>query len=552
MVRLILLLLVCLVTPGWAQHSDQDKVTVTLSTEAIGLDETAILTVRVSGMSTSIDIPEPSSREGGLQFNLVGRRISASTINGRSNSSTEVDFQIVPLRTGRHLIEPLEGTISGLPFRTPSLRLEVTDAVGATRTRTPTSSGLLNYHRFPPQPQEDDVLLEAELKPETVYKHQSTIYSLSLWTAVRLLSDPRYSPSNPVGFLRVPFEQESFRDYRSGRPYAVSRVETAFFPLNEGTYEFPAVEMSVNLGLMGGLRTLNTGAKTLKVLPLPRDGRPESFTGAVGERFDISALLKDTQIRLGQTTELSISIKGDGHLDLVPYPHLPAWDNLEKKQRSGPSSTSGESGLVESRRTYNFQLKPRQPGIYRLDGIAFSYFRPSTKRYETIAISPLEFEVLPSATQTADPVQEADSWDLPDSQRPKSELGTTVPSKPTDLRLLLALSGLLTGLVALFTVQKPNLKVAGQIAVRSWPWVTFPTLDHETLARELTSLAPQEGQGRRADRLRSLGWHQEEIAEFESLKLEVDRARYGGPLSDSDLNRLNERWRSLNRRRKGS
>ncbi len=554
-----LLLIAWLAGPAWAQAPETDKVTVTLSRGQIGLDETAILTVRVAGLTGGVELPDPRSEDGGLTFTLAGRRISASTINGRSTTATEVDFRVTPVRTGRHVIAPFEGSISGKPYRTPSLRLEVTDAVGAGSATTtgPGSSGLnfpptsprargpgsllpdLDADLFP-RAREDDVLLMGELVPQRVYKHQEVRYRLQLWTAVRLLSDPRYTPSIPVGFLRVPFEQQSYQEHRNGRLYAVSEVETAFFPLNEGRYEFLPVSMQVHLGLFGGIKDLSTRTVNLRVDPLPTEGQPPSFTGAVGERFEISALLKDRTLKLGQSTELSVSIQGDGHLDLVPYPYLPNWEGLDKKQRSGASNTRAEGAKVASQRTYNFRLKPTRPGTFRLEGLCLSYFRPSTGQYETVAVPPMTLQVEGSLDSGASILDDELEGEIPSELGPRTELGAPLPRGEAPLFPGLALS-LAVGLWLL----RPGAGSAlGRGAGRSR--VSRPrTL--EELDGALGQLSGSPDRHKRSRELAARGWSPERIEAFEALRRELAALRYRHPEAEPERRSrlLEEGWSLL-------
>src|SRR5690606_19461076 len=148
--------------------------------------------------------------------------------------------------------------------------------------------------------------------------------------------------------------------------------------------------------LFGLPKDLTTDPQPIKVLPFPSQGRPQSFTGAVGQQFEIRARLKSPDISLGGNAELEVVVKGDGHLDLVPYPYLPDWTNLEKKQLTSPSSTKVENGQIVSLRTYNFRLKPSQVGTYDLSGIALGYFNPIEERYEVIKTPSLTLQVTPN------------------------------------------------------------------------------------------------------------------------------------------------------------
>jgi hypothetical protein len=58
--------------------------------------------------------------------------------------------------------------------------------------------------------------------------------------------------------------------------------QTAYFPLTEGQFTFEPTQVQVSPGAFAMPRSLTTERQTVKVLPFPSEGRPQSLTGAVG------------------------------------------------------------------------------------------------------------------------------------------------------------------------------------------------------------------------------------------------------------------------------
>jgi hypothetical protein len=556
--RGILMTLILLLAAGPAPaQPGPGKVSVSLSSNSISMDENAVLTVSVSGVSDDLQVDLPQTRDGGLQIMPSGRRISMTSINGQTSSSVEQDFRITPLSKGRHLIEPITGTVGGTSFTTRSQRLEVTDygtgqssrtssqssaginPANPWQTRNPafnpwgTTPGASVWPNNPiiPQPREDDVLLEADVQPEVVYKHQPVYYNLRLLTGVRLLSDPRYNPIAPTGFLRVAFDQENGEEQRNGRYYSVSSVKTAYFPLSEGEYTFDPTQVQVQAGMFALPRTLSTDRHTIKVLPLPSEGRPQSFTGAVGQEFEIRANLKSPEIALGGNSELEISVKGDGHLDLVPYPYLPNWPNLEKKQGTSPSTTSVENGAIVSRRTYNFRLKPGREGKYDLSGIALAYFNPAEKRYEVLKTPPLTLTVEPNRNAEAHATG-GKATELPEEDRPMAVEGATSGRLPELPRAALGVGSLL--LLAGAWLARGGDRLRWKRAARAGR--LKPPRRHKSvqgLMASLESLAPGSDSAIRQAHLRARGWSPEAVERLESLRRRAGKAMFGGTAAEA-------------------
>jgi hypothetical protein len=544
MVKRLILLIFCslLLQPTWAQVIGNGRVSSTISHSEIGLDETATLTISVKGVNDVMDVGTPVVRPAtGIQLVGVGRQFSMSSVNGVTETTTKFNFLITPLEKGRYIIDPVTVVVNGVAHETSSHRVEVTEALG--RSRRPQANHPLNpwgvsprSPRFripsdpvapPRRPRGQDFILEAELEPETVYKHEPSIYNLRLMTAVRLMRDPRYSPILPTGLISVSFPQENSQEYRHGRGYSVTEARTAFYPLTEGDYEFPSSEIAVSTGVFGHTTALRTKPRKLKVLPLPSEGRPDSFTGAVGENFEISASVDKSMVKAGETVELKIAVYGEANLDLVPYPYLPDWKGVERKQADGTSHVKAKDDKITSQRTYLFRLKMSKPGSYDLNNIALAYFRPSVERYEVLKTPSVSVEVLPGAPGENDTNASSDGVShMPEEDAPKLQPGST---ESVAGRLALSHLAMLTGLAILglfLGYVKPSLK-GRRLA---WGGGTKPK-DLSSLEKALSEHAPGADRIAREDQLLEKGWCAADITDFESLKSRVASMRYGSASS---------------------
>jgi hypothetical protein len=554
---LLICLLLLLTVAAPAQVLGNGRVSSTLSHDQIGLDETATLSITVKGVNDVMDVSTPTVRPStGLQVMPVGRQFSMSTINGVTETSTQFNFLLTPLEKGRFVIEPVTVSVNGVDHETTSHRLEVTDALGRGRTTTPANPWSSTTRRSPsftiPGDSVDpfrnrgsDILLESELDPKIVYKHEPAIYNLRLLTAVRLMRDPRYAPILPTGLVSVPFPQENSQEYRDGRGYAVTEAKTAFFPLTEGQYDFPASQIMISTGIFGRDQTLSTEPQSLIVMPLPAEGQPSSFTGAVGEYFEISADVDKKEVTAGETVELKIAAYGEGNLELVPYPYLPDWQGVEKKQSDGTSNVEAKEGRISSTRTYIFRLKIKEPGTYDLNDIALAYFRPAEERYEVVKAPPIQVVVKPGKPGlTEDGPAGIEEQKLPESERPQAEEGATgqVAGRISLQHLAglaaLALLGLALGLA------KPGLKGPKL----SWGRTGKPK-DLAGLETAMASVAPGADRLAREEQLLAKGWSDADVEDYEKLKSRIGALRYGaGSSDDSSFSDLADSFQSLLRR----
>lgn len=547
--KLTLLLTALLLTATVnAQSPGQKQVSATLSSNSIGLDQTAILTVSVEGVGGQVDVRTPTATPEGLTFEQGGRQYSMTSINGVTQASTNITFFITPRVKGRFVINEIPVQVNGQTLSTSTLRLEVTDAVGPTQSANQPQNpwGIPNQFPFNPPSQqqeserEEPIIVESSLEPKTVYEHQAAYYTLRLLKSATLSGDPPFRALVPTGIITVPFPVKNDTDYRNNTRYDSSEQTNALYPLSAGDYTIDPWEVPVTFGgMFGRTKVYRTEPQTLKVLPLPTEGQPTSFTGAVGEDFEITAEVDRPSIRAGQTLDLDVHVKGDGNLDLVPYPHLPEWAGVERHQAAGTSSTQFVGSKLESKKTYKYRLKIKEPGTYQLKDIGLAYFRPSEKRYEVLKVPAITVTVTPGE---AGKDEANDPEYLTAKERPAEKPGATVrcqirvPDIALGLSLGLSLLGLL---LAAFARPMKGPKMGT-------PWgrskVPRPK-DLDSLEQALAAWAGAADSLGRADQLQSAGWSSDQISRFERLKSRVAAARYGvggGPAENQLADLLSE------------
>ena len=200
--------------------------------------------------------------------------------------------------------------------------------------------------------------------------------------------------------------------------------------------------------------SLNSEESGVKILSLPAENRPASFTGAVG-KFDFAAEATPTRTTAGDPVTLKLKISGVGSFDRVTAPAVErsdAWKSYKPSARFEPGDSAGYSG------TKNFEqaLVPTQAGALEIPALAFSYFDPEQKQYVTRTSSPVNIEVAPGQTPPAPPLQTASpstpsanpaaSAHAPDKRTPGHR---TVTLRPWFLHPLLAVGALLPLVLAL-------------------------------------------------------------------------------------------------------
>ena len=132
---------------------------------------------------------------------------------------------------------------------------------------------------------------------------------------------------------------------------------------------------------------------TLNVRPLPDEGRPAEFTGAVGRRT-LSASASPTRLGAGESVQLTLTIDGDGDPAAFGAPDL--------------SHVAGFvlRGVLDTPRArvreIVYDLSPLDAGVRAIPSLAFAWFSPEAPvGYVTERTAPIALTVAPRANATA-------------------------------------------------------------------------------------------------------------------------------------------------------
>jgi hypothetical protein len=132
--------------------------------------------------------------------------------------------------------------------------------------------------------------------------------------------------------------------------------------------------------------TANSKPVTVEVLPLPEDGKPENFNGAVGN-FQCKIQTTRNELKANEAFNLKMTITGRGNIKLLAAPKLNLPDGFETYEPKVSESSNAKS--------FDYLIIPRNEGDYKLEGLDFSYFSLDSKKYVTIPAGEINIRVLP-------------------------------------------------------------------------------------------------------------------------------------------------------------
>ena len=175
--------------------------------------------------------------------------------------------------------------------------------------------------------------------------------------------------------------------------------------------------------------TLATDTLNVKSLPLPAEGAPPNFNGAVGN-YSMTVTAGPTNVAVGDPITVRVQISGHGALDALTLPDQPAWRDFKAYPPTQNTKTTDQLG-IEGVKTFEQIVTPQNTDVHELPAFSFSFFDPGAKTYRTLTQPPVQLAVHSGGTTPA-PVIAATK--TANSQTPP--LRTFCPSKSNSARPL--------------------------------------------------------------------------------------------------------------------
>ena len=129
----------------------------------------------------------------------------------------------------------------------------------------------------------------------------------------------------------------------------------------------------------------------LEVAPLPTEGRPDSFNGAVG-LFSMKGTVNPPEVAVGEPVNVRVEIGGKGNLDAVVSPSWASTPSMKAYEMKLVDSQINDEGTL-GRRYFEQVVIPRGASFTELPPLAFSFFNTDSMRYEEVRIGPFPLTV---------------------------------------------------------------------------------------------------------------------------------------------------------------
>ena len=329
-------------------------------------------------------------------FNVVGgpnQSISNSWINGKRSYSKTYSYFLAPKSQGTFSINQATIEIDDQIYKTTPLKIIITEAVSK-----PKDGNSADYVAS------ENVHLIAEVSKSNPFLNEAItiVYKLYVSNDVSItrswqeLDTPKFQDFWSQ-YIEEKGEQQIYETTYEGKPYRYVILKKAvLYPQKTGELTIEPLTLDVPIDVQGNTRdifgrrrmtrvnrTISAGKRIINVKPLPTEGRPDDFSGAVGN-FNFSVSVNKTMLDANEALELKIRAKGIGNLKLFNLPSLTLPSSLEVyepvRDNKVAINIKGMNGFISD----TYTIIPQYKGSYPIRPISFSYFDVTSAKYKTI------------------------------------------------------------------------------------------------------------------------------------------------------------------------
>jgi len=353
-------------------------------------------------------------------FKIVGgpsSSVNQSWINGKASYSQAYIYIVEPKKMGEFTIEPALIEYKGEIIKSNTVKITVTKEV-----EIPKDPNNPNYIA------QQSIHLVAEVSKLNPYVGEGiyVVYKLYVSENIslngsRITESPQYKGfwNQDINIKQVNFKRGKY----NGENYRYVILKKAvLIPQRSGKLLIEPIEMDFSLGIPTGrgdffgnmiTRNINYSAKSsiknVNVKALPEEGKPIDFSGAVGE-FEFEVLANKNVLKANEAAQINAKVSGRGNLKLFEIPKIVTPAELEvytpEHKEEVVTSLNGLRGSILD----TYTVVPQFKGKYKIPEVAFSYFNPKEKKYNTITskaiiVNVTEGKELPSANNNVNNIE---------------------------------------------------------------------------------------------------------------------------------------------------
>ena len=348
--------------------------------------------VEVSANNQSVRLGTPTFE--GLQVMGKMQSSNMSFINGVSSVTVSYIYTVVASKPGKYTIPAVKASLNGTIYNSNSVTIDVTGEEvkgdpgnGGGGVSTPSSN--------------ENVFIDLSVNKSEAYVGEQILMTASLYSRYEIVGLDNANFPNGNGFWSKEIQRPSSisfsRKNLNNKVYLFSVLQKkVLFPQKSGNLTIEPYSLdcivSDGFGFRQAKAVAKSKGKTIKVKPLPAEGKPDGFGGAVGA-FSIAVSTDKTDLKLDEPLTIKVTVTGSGNFQLFEAPKLNLPSAFEQFDPKSTENITANEGGVSGSKTFSTVAIARQSGSFTLPPVQFHYFDPKTKSYKTASSKELVINV---------------------------------------------------------------------------------------------------------------------------------------------------------------
>lgn len=410
----------------------QPAVQLHLSDQTIGSKDALQVTYEFKNISQP-QMPDVSFADWDVNGPSISQR--TSIINGNATSSYSYIYTLYPKHIGTLKVPGITYDYNGKPLVCHDQTVKVvqkehvkkkqsvgTDPFGSLLQSIPAMPGMglpsdiFGSPSAPPpssgvivhpgegydQAAARDFFIKITPSKKTFYVGEPILVDYEFFGAVNCSWKPQRFPSFN-GFSVTDIERNLYpydvkvngRSYRARgiRKAQLVALKTGDLPLDSASVQVQTTFIDAGNPADRNDATAIIKSKPMQVtvLPLPTQGQPADFSGAIGQ-FTIRATVDNNKLPAGENNRLHIHITGTGNLDGVSLPDINWPSDIQAYDAKDSQSVNKTNFPMERSLDFEVPFIGNKEGGVKIPPIVFNYFNPDTKKYATDSTDTIQIQ----------------------------------------------------------------------------------------------------------------------------------------------------------------
>jgi hypothetical protein len=391
---------------SYSLFAQQAELSVSLSKNKLGLNERLRIEFSINKQGGDDFTPPKFS-----DFKVVAgpsQSVSQSWINGKVTFSQSYTYILKPNRKGELIIESASIEINGTTINSKLLKVIVVDPIDIPENpNDPEYIADQNIHLIAEVSKTNPFVGEGIYVEYRLYVSENvSVFDTSVTEA------PQYN-----GFWNQEIQIEGYpvkMGKYNGENYRYIVLQKALLiPTKTGNLTIDPMKMDIVIGVPTGRadffgnvisknirKEFASPKKIINPKELPLNGKPENFTGAVGD-FAFNVTLSKGVLKANESSQIKIDVSGKGNLKLFELPTVETPEELEKYQPERKENVRINADGISGSVSDSYTIVPQYKGKYKIPKVLFSYFSPKDAVYKTISTEDMYVDVLEGKEQTS-------------------------------------------------------------------------------------------------------------------------------------------------------